>query len=86
MVIMDGEDRGWVGVCFCLSKLPFWSLRFGNLCHFSLKLKPFASGSPWFQLYCHFDPKVKSGHIFLIKSCYFILFLRGKIVILIFVN
>ncbi|MFS7918426.1 hypothetical protein Hanom_Chr03g00200891 [Helianthus anomalus] len=58
MVIMDGEDRGWVGVCFCLSKLPFWSLRFGNLCHFSLKLKPFASGSPWFQLYCHFDPKV----------------------------
>ncbi|MFS7898954.1 hypothetical protein Hanom_Chr12g01171341 [Helianthus anomalus] len=42
------------------SKLPFWSLRFGYFCHFSPKLKPFASGSLWFQFYCHFDPKVKS--------------------------
>ncbi|MFS7987980.1 hypothetical protein Hanom_Chr11g01029171 [Helianthus anomalus] len=42
------------------SKLPFWSLRFGYFCHFSLKLKPFASGSLWFQFYCHFGPKMKS--------------------------
>ncbi|MFS7981865.1 hypothetical protein Hanom_Chr10g00956081 [Helianthus anomalus] len=35
----------------------------------------------WFQFYCYFGPKVKSCHIYLIKSCYFVLFLRGKIVI-----
>ncbi|MFS8024226.1 hypothetical protein Hanom_Chr16g01460721 [Helianthus anomalus] len=39
-----------------LSKLPFWSLSFGHLYHFSLNLKPFASGSLWFQFYCHFGP------------------------------
>ncbi|KAF5780848.1 putative glycosyl transferase, family 31 [Helianthus annuus] len=70
-------------VCnYIMSKLPFWSLRFGHFCHFSPKLKPFAFGSLWFQFYCHFGPKVKSGHICLIKSCHFVLFLRGKMVIL----
>ncbi|MFS7952938.1 hypothetical protein Hanom_Chr07g00612801 [Helianthus anomalus] len=39
------------------SKLPFWSLWFGHFCHFSPKLKFFASGSLWFQFYCHFGPK-----------------------------
>ncbi|MFS7979553.1 hypothetical protein Hanom_Chr10g00929071 [Helianthus anomalus] len=61
------------------SKLPFWSLRFGHFCHFSPKLNPFASGSLWFQFYCHFGPKMKSGHICLIKSCNFVIFLRGKL-------
>ncbi|MFS7974137.1 hypothetical protein Hanom_Chr09g00865031 [Helianthus anomalus] len=58
------------------SKLPFWSLRFGHFCHFRPKLKSFASGSC--QFYCHFGPKKKSSHICLIKSCNFVLFLRGK--------
>ncbi|MFS7926488.1 hypothetical protein Hanom_Chr04g00297641 [Helianthus anomalus] len=71
---------------FYKSKLPFWSLRFGHFCHFSPKLKPFTTGSLWFQFYCHFGPKVKSGHICVIKSCYLVFFLRGKIVILIFLN
>ncbi|MFS7965148.1 hypothetical protein Hanom_Chr08g00758701 [Helianthus anomalus] len=62
-------------------KLPFWSLLFGHFCHFSPKLKLFAIGSLWFQFYCHFDPKMKSGHICLIKSCYFVLFRRGKMII-----
>ncbi|MFS7967657.1 hypothetical protein Hanom_Chr09g00788291 [Helianthus anomalus] len=64
-----------------MSKLPFWSLRFGHFFHYNPKLKPFAPGSPWFRFYCHFGPKVKSGHICRIKSCYFILFLRGKMII-----
>ncbi|MFS7972131.1 hypothetical protein Hanom_Chr09g00841151 [Helianthus anomalus] len=63
---------------FKKSKLLFWSLRFGHFCHFSLKLKLFASGSLWFQFYCHFGPKMKSDHIYLIKSCNFVIFLRGK--------
>ncbi|MFS8019348.1 hypothetical protein Hanom_Chr15g01402751 [Helianthus anomalus] len=64
------------------SKLPFWSLRFSHFCHFSPKLKLFTSGSLWFQFYCHFGPKVKSDHIYLITSCYFVLFFRGKMVII----
>ncbi|MFS8029855.1 hypothetical protein Hanom_Chr17g01527221 [Helianthus anomalus] len=60
------------------SKLSFWSLRFCYFCHFSTKLKPFASGSLWFRFYCHFGPKMKSGHTCLIKSCNFVIFLRGK--------
>ncbi|MFS7989587.1 hypothetical protein Hanom_Chr11g01048691 [Helianthus anomalus] len=60
------------------SKLPFWSLRFGNFCYFSPKLKLFSSGSLWFKFYCHFSPKMKSGHTCLIKSCNFVIFLRGK--------
>ncbi|MFS7934300.1 hypothetical protein Hanom_Chr05g00389931 [Helianthus anomalus] len=31
------------------SKQPFWSLWFGQFCHFSPKLILFASGSLWFQ-------------------------------------
>ncbi|MFS7972365.1 hypothetical protein Hanom_Chr09g00843881 [Helianthus anomalus] len=61
-----------------MSKLQFWSMRFGHFCHFSSKLKLFASGSLWFQFYCHFGPKMKSGHICLIKSCNFVIFLTGK--------
>ncbi|MFS7982004.1 hypothetical protein Hanom_Chr10g00957651 [Helianthus anomalus] len=64
-----------------LSKLPFWYLRFVYFCHFIPKLISFASGSLWFQFYFHFGPKVKSGHIYFIKSCYFVLYLRGKMVI-----
>ncbi|MFS7951850.1 hypothetical protein Hanom_Chr07g00600061 [Helianthus anomalus] len=64
-----------------MSKLPFWSLWFGQFCHFSPKLKLFASGSLWFQFYCHFRPKMKSGHICLIKSCYFVIFRRSKMII-----
>ncbi|MFS8026543.1 hypothetical protein Hanom_Chr16g01487961 [Helianthus anomalus] len=56
-------------------------MRFTQFCHFSSKLKPFASGFLWFKFYCHFGPKVKSSHIYLIKSCYFVIFLRGKMVI-----
>ncbi|MFS7945620.1 hypothetical protein Hanom_Chr06g00526411 [Helianthus anomalus] len=75
--------------CFCLfslyirfkSKLPFWSMWFGHFWHFGTKLKRFASGSLWFQFYCHFGLKLKSGHICLIKSCYFVLFCRGKMII-----
>ncbi|MFS8033944.1 hypothetical protein Hanom_Chr17g01575471 [Helianthus anomalus] len=52
---------------------------FGHFCHFSPKLKLFASGSLWFQFYCHFGPKMKSDHISLIKSCNFVIFLRGQI-------
>ncbi|MFS8030045.1 hypothetical protein Hanom_Chr17g01529501 [Helianthus anomalus] len=62
-----------------MSKLPFWSLRFGHFCHFSPKLKSFTSGSLWFQLYCHFGPKIKLGHICLIKSCNFFSFPQGLI-------
>ncbi|MFS7929026.1 hypothetical protein Hanom_Chr04g00327731 [Helianthus anomalus] len=54
---------------------------FGHFCHFSPKLKSFASGSLWFQFYCHVGPKMKSCHICLIKSCYFVFFLGGKMVI-----
>ncbi|MFS7928690.1 hypothetical protein Hanom_Chr04g00323711 [Helianthus anomalus] len=61
-----------------MSKLPFWSLRFDRFCHFSPKLKPFKSGSLWFHFYCHFGPKMKTANIWLIKSCYFILFPRVK--------
>ncbi|MFS7894143.1 hypothetical protein Hanom_Chr00s002150g01692711 [Helianthus anomalus] len=64
-----------------LSKLLFWYLRFVYFCHFIPKLISFASGSLWFQFYCHFGPKVKSGHIYFLKSCYFVLYLRGKMVI-----
>ncbi|MFS7998996.1 hypothetical protein Hanom_Chr12g01160751 [Helianthus anomalus] len=63
------------------SKLPFCFLWFGQFCHFSAKLKFFASVSLWFQFYCHFGLKMKSGHICLIKSCYFIIFHRGKMII-----
>ncbi|MFS8030466.1 hypothetical protein Hanom_Chr17g01534401 [Helianthus anomalus] len=62
-------SRMWMGLnnvilTFLLkSKLPFWSLRFGHFCHFSPKLKLFASGSLWFQFCCHFDPKARSAEI-----------------------
>ncbi|MFS7959864.1 hypothetical protein Hanom_Chr08g00696141 [Helianthus anomalus] len=68
------------------SKLSFWSTWFGHFCHFSPKLKFFVCGSLWFQFYCHFGPKIKSGHICLIKSCYFVPFRRGKMIICFFIN
>ncbi|MFS8027276.1 hypothetical protein Hanom_Chr16g01496791 [Helianthus anomalus] len=67
---------------FLKGKLSFWSLSFGHFSHFNPNLKHFVSGSMWFQFYCHFDLKVKSCHIYLIKSYYFVLFLRGKMVTL----
>ncbi|MFS7954879.1 hypothetical protein Hanom_Chr07g00635851 [Helianthus anomalus] len=66
---------------FLKSKLSFWSLRFGHVCHFSPNLKAFVSGSLWVSLLLPFWSKDNSGHIYQIKSCYFVLFLRGKIVI-----
>ncbi|MFS8001680.1 putative transcription factor C2C2-YABBY family [Helianthus anomalus] len=62
-----------------MSKLPFWSLRFGQFCHFSPNLKPFNSESLWFQFCCHFGPKVKSAQIPRIKSLCFVLFFRVSV-------
>ncbi|MFS7916428.1 hypothetical protein Hanom_Chr02g00177011 [Helianthus anomalus] len=45
-----------------------------RFCHFSSKLKPFESGSMWFQFYCYFHPKSKSGQIFQLTSSFFCLF------------
>ncbi|MFS7914277.1 hypothetical protein Hanom_Chr02g00151511 [Helianthus anomalus] len=53
-----------------------------SLYHFSPKLKSFASESMWFQFYCHFGSKVKLCHISQIKSYYFVVFPKGKIVII----
>ncbi|MFS7924936.1 hypothetical protein Hanom_Chr03g00278451 [Helianthus anomalus] len=39
----------------------------------------------WFHFYCHFSPKMKSGHISQIKSLYFVIFLRGKMIISFFI-
>ncbi|MFS7909121.1 hypothetical protein Hanom_Chr01g00091041 [Helianthus anomalus] len=53
-----------------------------SFCHFNPKLKPFKSGSLWFQFYCHFHPKSKSGQIFQLTSSFFVFFLsfnKGKI-------
>ncbi|MFS7999957.1 hypothetical protein Hanom_Chr12g01172741 [Helianthus anomalus] len=55
-------------------------MSFVHFCHFSSKLKPFKSGSLWFHFYCHFSLKMKSADIWLKKSCYFVLFIRGKMV------
>ncbi|MFS8006012.1 hypothetical protein Hanom_Chr13g01244231 [Helianthus anomalus] len=57
------------------SKLLKWSLRCCHFCHFSPKLKPFESGSLWFQFCCHFHPKSKSGQIFQLTSIFFFFFL-----------
>ncbi|MFS7913280.1 hypothetical protein Hanom_Chr02g00140011 [Helianthus anomalus] len=51
---------------------------FGYFCHFSLKLKLFASGSLWFQFYCHFGLKMKSGHICLIFLLFCLFFAEAK--------
>ncbi|MFS8025727.1 hypothetical protein Hanom_Chr16g01478601 [Helianthus anomalus] len=50
---------------FNLSKLPFWSLWFGQFCHFSPNLKLFKLGSMWFAFCCHFSPKLKISHFLL---------------------
>ncbi|KAJ0887450.1 hypothetical protein HanRHA438_Chr09g0390951 [Helianthus annuus] len=63
------------------SKLPFWSLSLVTFVILVQNLNLLHLGFLWFQFYCHFGPKVKSSHIYLIKSCYFVLFHRGKMVI-----
>ncbi|MFS7939271.1 hypothetical protein Hanom_Chr05g00449741 [Helianthus anomalus] len=47
------------------------SLRFSHFYHFSPKLKPFESGSLWFQFCCHFHPKAKLSQIFQLTSKFF---------------
>ncbi|MFS7999477.1 hypothetical protein Hanom_Chr12g01166631 [Helianthus anomalus] len=69
-----------------MSKLPKWSLRFGHFCHFSSKLKPFESGSLWFQFCCHFHLKSQYGQIFQLTFSFFFflsfssLLMKGKMV------
>ncbi|MFS8024838.1 hypothetical protein Hanom_Chr16g01468051 [Helianthus anomalus] len=67
-----------------MSKLSFWSLRFGHFCHFSRKLKSFASVSMWFHFYCHFDTKAKLAQISKKTSlfCPFFSLVKGILVIL----
>ncbi|MFS7967853.1 hypothetical protein Hanom_Chr09g00790611 [Helianthus anomalus] len=50
-------------------------MRFDHFCHFSPKLKPFESGSIWFQFCCHFHPKAKPSLIFLLTSIFLDFFL-----------
>ncbi|MFS7990364.1 hypothetical protein Hanom_Chr11g01058031 [Helianthus anomalus] len=52
-----------------------------HFCHFSLNLKPFIFRSLWFQFYCYFGPKIKSVLVCLIKPFYFVIFLKGKMII-----
>ncbi|MFS8030635.1 hypothetical protein Hanom_Chr17g01536341 [Helianthus anomalus] len=47
--------------------MSFWSMSFGQFCHFSPNFKDFISGS-WFQFCCHFGPKVKLDQIPQIKG------------------
>ncbi|KAJ0522943.1 hypothetical protein HanIR_Chr10g0488251 [Helianthus annuus] len=67
-----------------LSKLLFWSLWFGQFCHFSPNLKLITSGFLWFAFCCHFSPNLKSGQISK-KNLVFVLFLRGILVFLDFI-
>ncbi|MFS7953281.1 hypothetical protein Hanom_Chr07g00616701 [Helianthus anomalus] len=71
----------YIYIYIYMSKLPFWSLRFGQFCHFSPNLKPFTFGSLWFQFYCHFGPNIKADLVCLTKPFYFVLFLKGKMVL-----
>ncbi|MFS7973244.1 hypothetical protein Hanom_Chr09g00854381 [Helianthus anomalus] len=61
-----------------LSKLPFWSLWFGQFCHFNPKLKLFAFGSLWFPFYCHFGPKYEIRSYLSYKILLFCHFLQGQ--------
>ncbi|MFS7941857.1 hypothetical protein Hanom_Chr06g00481281 [Helianthus anomalus] len=56
------------------SKLSFWSLRFGQFCHFSPNFKPFAILVPVVSVLCHFSLKVHSSQISQRRTCYFVLF------------
>ncbi|MFS7914026.1 hypothetical protein Hanom_Chr02g00148581 [Helianthus anomalus] len=60
--------------CFEKSKLPFWSLWFGQFCHFSPNLKLITSGSLWFAFCCHFSPNFKFDQISLFFDCCNLLF------------
>ncbi|KAJ0914831.1 hypothetical protein HanPSC8_Chr06g0243051 [Helianthus annuus] len=60
-----------------MSKLLFWSLWFGQFCHFSLNLKLFKSGSLWFAFFCHFSPKLKISYFFTVLRPLFCLYLQG---------
>ncbi|MFS7996796.1 hypothetical protein Hanom_Chr12g01134021 [Helianthus anomalus] len=64
------------------SKLPFWSLWFGQFCHFSPNLKLFTSGSLWFAFCCHFGPKLKFDQIPQTKTPLFCPYPQGILVIL----
>ncbi|MFS7921609.1 hypothetical protein Hanom_Chr03g00239001 [Helianthus anomalus] len=59
-------------------------MRFGHFYRFSSKLKPFESGSLWFQFCCHFHSRAKSGQIYQLISDFFLSFssllMKGKIV------
>ncbi|MFS7922605.1 hypothetical protein Hanom_Chr03g00251031 [Helianthus anomalus] len=50
-----------------MSKLPFWSLWFGQFCHFSPNLKLITSGSLWFAFCCLFSPKSKNPIFLLLQ-------------------
>ncbi|MFS7917589.1 hypothetical protein Hanom_Chr03g00190901 [Helianthus anomalus] len=69
-----------------MSKLPFWSLWFGQFCHFSPNLKLFNSGSLWFASYFHFSPKLKNSHFLLFQHPFFVFICRGSFVHLIFIK
>ncbi|MFS7994330.1 hypothetical protein Hanom_Chr12g01104631 [Helianthus anomalus] len=64
------------------SKLPFWSLWFGQFCHFSPNLKLITSRALWFGFCCHFGPNFKFDQILLLKPFYFVFILRGILGIL----
>ncbi|KAJ0828305.1 hypothetical protein HanRHA438_Chr17g0835701 [Helianthus annuus] len=57
-----------------LSKLPFWSLWFGQFCHFSPNLKLITSRALWFGFCCHFGPNFKFEQISLFFYCCNLLF------------
>ncbi|KAF5819206.1 hypothetical protein HanXRQr2_Chr02g0075061 [Helianthus annuus] len=58
------------------SKLPFWSLWFGQFCHFNPNLKLFKSGSLWFAFCCHFSPNLKKSHYLLFQHVFFVFLCR----------
>ncbi|MFS7944631.1 hypothetical protein Hanom_Chr06g00514511 [Helianthus anomalus] len=57
--------------------MPFWSLWFGQFCHFSPNLKFITSGSLWFAFCCHFSPKSKNPHFLTVESCLFCPLVHG---------
>ncbi|MFS8005352.1 hypothetical protein Hanom_Chr13g01236311 [Helianthus anomalus] len=59
MQLLNKQRDGYI---LMLSKLSFWSLWFGQYCHFSPNLKLFTFESLWFAFCCHFSPKLKISH------------------------
>ncbi|MFS7997842.1 hypothetical protein Hanom_Chr12g01146701 [Helianthus anomalus] len=60
-------------------------MRFDHFCYFSLNLKPFASGFLWFYFFYHFDPKINQLIFLKLNPDFFVLFLRGKMIIMSFI-